>query len=194
MNSPPPPKNPLNGAILKLLQQHEGGLSEHQIHRHLESELTLLVESTEPNLRLFQRHFWVKNGLYQLQQEQLQQGRYLEISALQIRLLPLTSSGRHHLAEPDRITMRDYYLDWQQLQLTSSSDVERLLSQFWQRFRSHGQQGGAYQALGLAADASWDAIQQRYRQLAAQHHPDRGGEQQRFVAIRQAYEALKRQR
>lgn len=48
----------------------------------------------------------------------------------------------------------------------------------------------ARQVLGVGADATADEIKQAYRQLARQHHPDAGGDAERFHQIQQAYEAL----
>jgi DnaJ domain len=48
----------------------------------------------------------------------------------------------------------------------------------------------AYEVLGLTANATWDEIRKRYRELAAQHHPDRGGDQVLFRAIQKAYKLL----
>jgi DnaJ-domain-containing protein 1 len=44
--------------------------------------------------------------------------------------------------------------------------------------------------LGVGPDATADEIKQAYRQLARQHHPDVGGDAERFHQIQQAYEAL----
>lgn len=47
-----------------------------------------------------------------------------------------------------------------------------------------------YQTLGVARDADIDTIKRAYRKLAAQHHPDRGGDTAKFQAIQSAYETL----
>jgi len=47
-----------------------------------------------------------------------------------------------------------------------------------------------YQELGLAPNCSQDEIKQQYRALAHQHHPDRGGDAERFKRISLAYEVL----
>jgi hypothetical protein len=44
--------------------------------------------------------------------------------------------------------------------------------------------------LGLEAGASQEAIKKAYRRLAAQHHPDKGGDADEFVKISNAYEFL----
>jgi len=47
-----------------------------------------------------------------------------------------------------------------------------------------------YEILGVAKDAGSAAIKAAYRKLAQQHHPDKGGDKDRFQAIQQAYEVL----
>jgi curved DNA-binding protein CbpA len=47
-----------------------------------------------------------------------------------------------------------------------------------------------YQELGLAPDCSQEDIKRQYRILAHQHHPDRGGDAERFKRISLAYEVL----
>lgn len=53
-----------------------------------------------------------------------------------------------------------------------------------------GNQQQARQVLGVGADATADEIKAAYRQLAKQHHPDAGGDPERFHQIQQAYELL----
>lgn len=47
-----------------------------------------------------------------------------------------------------------------------------------------------YSILGVKRDATADEIKQAYRRMAAQHHPDRGGDTERFQEIQQAYDTL----
>jgi curved DNA-binding protein CbpA len=47
-----------------------------------------------------------------------------------------------------------------------------------------------YQELGLNPNCSQDEIKQQYRTLAHLHHPDRGGDAERFKRINLAYEIL----
>lgn len=47
-----------------------------------------------------------------------------------------------------------------------------------------------YQTLGIDKTATQDDIKRAYRRLASQHHPDKGGDTQRFQEIQQAYSVL----
>ena len=48
----------------------------------------------------------------------------------------------------------------------------------------------AYETLGVPKGASDEEIKRAYRKLASQHHPDKGGDTQRFQEIQSAYETL----
>lgn len=48
-----------------------------------------------------------------------------------------------------------------------------------------------YQTLGIARTAAPEEIKKAYRRLAAQHHPDRGGDEEEFKKINEAYDTLK---
>jgi len=47
-----------------------------------------------------------------------------------------------------------------------------------------------YDVLGIQKNASADEIKKSYRKLAKEHHPDRGGDEQKFKEISEAYETL----
>lgn len=47
-----------------------------------------------------------------------------------------------------------------------------------------------YDALGVGPSASAEEIRRAYRRLALEHHPDKGGDPERMIAIQQAYETL----
>jgi molecular chaperone DnaJ len=48
-----------------------------------------------------------------------------------------------------------------------------------------------YEILGIGKDASADEIKKSFRKLAIEHHPDRGGQEEKFKEITEAYEVLK---
>ena len=47
-----------------------------------------------------------------------------------------------------------------------------------------------YDELGLKKNATQDEIKSAYRRLVKQHHPDAGGEKERFLSIQDAWETL----
>jgi len=47
-----------------------------------------------------------------------------------------------------------------------------------------------YSVLGVARTATPDEIKRAYRKLASQHHPDKGGDTQRFQEVEEAYRIL----
>jgi DnaJ-class molecular chaperone len=47
-----------------------------------------------------------------------------------------------------------------------------------------------YEVLGLTKDASPDDVKKAYRKLAREHHPDKGGDPEKFKKVQEAYEVL----
>jgi DnaJ-class molecular chaperone len=47
-----------------------------------------------------------------------------------------------------------------------------------------------YTTLGIGKNASQDEIKKAYRKMAAQHHPDKGGDTAKFQEVQKAYETL----
>ena len=47
-----------------------------------------------------------------------------------------------------------------------------------------------YQTLGVSPQADEKEIKKAYRKLAGKHHPDKGGDENEFKKIQQAYETL----
>jgi len=47
-----------------------------------------------------------------------------------------------------------------------------------------------YQILGVSENASQDEIKKAYRKLAVEHHPDKGGDENKFKKISEAYDTI----
>lgn len=47
-----------------------------------------------------------------------------------------------------------------------------------------------YEILGVSKDADEKAIKKAFRKLAQKHHPDAGGDEEKFKEINEAYEVL----
>jgi hypothetical protein len=185
----------LPAQLHELLRAAPAGLGEYQLIQQLKARQCMHIPNLPltDKLVLFRTHFLLFNALYRLR-DQLwaSQSGYLQISALNIQLLPY-QPGSAELSEHD--PLRDYYLDLSQLNDTDEQDVAKLLLSFWTRM--HGSEekqaalelfelDGSAQALNLAT------IKHRYRQLVSQHHPDRGGSTERLQSINKAMEILER--
>ncbi len=147
----------------------------------------------EGNVALYREHFFLMHCLYRLQLQLVEEGAGLQIEALCIRLLVCRDQteglAEYHVDEK----LRDYYLDLLHID-ASAEEVAELLNNFWQSFQDYLQGDEALTVLGLDTDASMADIKVRYRTLAAEHHPDKGGDHEEFIQIRHAYESLKRAR
>lgn len=187
------PDNPLIIPVLEILKRSDAAITEHQLMKSLEQDDRHFTELAEShNLALFQKHFLIMNALYQLQWQLLQDNILLHISPLAIYIQPCCMASGKNLPDINSDEhLRVYYTDWQNLQQASESSVNNLLDNFWRLYSKQENRLDAYHILDLPMQASWDEVQHRYRSLAAQHHPDRGGDAGKFIAIRQAYEILK---
>jgi hypothetical protein len=112
----------------------------------------------------------------------------LAIHCLKVALLPYPADFDHLPATPD--PLRAYYLDLSHLENTGRQAVMEMLDTFWRRFARFGRRAEALAALGLADPVDYPEIKRRYRELAMEHHPDRGGEIEKLQAINAAMELL----
>jgi hypothetical protein len=187
------PDNPFKTAILTLIRESPLGLSEYDLIQRLqERDHSFAFAGESADLALFRKHFLVMNALYQLQSELFGAGMYLSVSPLDIRLEPLQTAGLALAPAENAAPLREYYLNWDNFVQTGRADVAAMLRRFRARYLALDERRQAMQSLDLPADASWKKIKQTYRRLAAQHHPDKGGDPARFRAIRVAYEILLR--
>jgi len=188
-------QNPLVPAILSILRRNlqsgqTGAFGIHHLLTALNSHACLQDLDKNPELDLFKKNFLMMNGLYQLQQSLWEdEGLVLNIATLNIRLSSQLESGRAALPEI-MDPMREYYLNWQHYSETTAEDVIALLNAFWLQQDIAGR-SEALLTLDLEPDATGEQVKQRYQRLASEHHPDKGGDPQQFMAIRQAYELLR---
>jgi len=181
-----------------LLRERPEGWREHELLGRLQEELPAEFRSRpwEGALDLFRRHALLFHGLHRLdlRLERERRGR-VRIHCLDIRLLPWEGAaaggapaGGPHPGAAD--PLRAYYLDLEALRRTRPEDVAALLDAFWRRLGAREGREADLAALGLEEGADEAAIRRRFRELAMRHHPDRGGDPERFQAIRAAYERL----
>jgi DnaJ-domain-containing protein 1 len=182
--------NPLLAPLLALLQQARGGYKVHELLAALRRQGAVPTLAEDEQLQLFRVNFLIMNALYQLQAELHDEGWWLVISTLDIRLEPLAGATdtrqRLVLGQP----LRSYYLDWRVFWQTDREEVEALLTRFWLAYDGTGRRAEALALFELTADASQETVRRRWRELALQHHPDRGGDAETFIRIRWAWECL----
>jgi hypothetical protein len=212
MNATAAPPNPLIPTLLRLLRasalRADGGISEYELLKALDAEAAgperAAAEGSriaDSDLHLFQRHFLLMNALYRLQDLLwLEERVWLTISPLRIAIEDAADESRENdiaAAAPQapghaaHTALRDYYLDWREFEATDGEAVATLLDSFWRRLRASDGSAAALATLQLSADAGWDEVQRQYRRLAAATHPDRGGDGEQFLAVREAYEVLR---
>lgn len=190
-------KNPLVGPILAILKKSPNGISEFDILKALKDLLPAFSQlADDSNLQLFRQHFLIMNALYQLQTSLWQEENLvLDITATRITLFSASQvklSGSTHLSDSVDAKLAAYYLDWDEYEKTDADEVSRLLNSFFKGISLTGNdRDTALKTLEIDAENPTKAdIKQQYRKLAQQHHPDRGGDQDRFIDLRQAYEYL----
>lgn len=139
-------------------------------------------------LALYRAHFLLFHTLYILADElaQAQQG-LIDISPLTICLREY-QPGEQRLTQADAV--RDYYLDWRNYEKTGAKDVEELIASFWIGMHRLGNRDEALAVLGLTDPVDDATIRKAYQRLAMQHHPDRGGDEERIQAINAAVNLL----
>ncbi|WP_053980312.1 DNA-J related domain-containing protein [Marinagarivorans algicola] len=198
-------------SIALLLQQHmqsvlvervAGGLS----GDHTEFEEYALIQwldtqgcwagldSVSASLALFAKHFLTRRGLYQSQQYWRTNGCRLEFGLMRITVVYCVTPSSHTAAVAIPLAdqaIADFYGDLSVLEKATQASVYRLLAGFWRRYEAFVAADSAYAVLGVEPDARWEVIQRAYRQLAAKHHPDKGGDPEQFLLVKAAYDQLK---
>jgi len=191
--------NPLKPAILQILRHAEQKLAIHELLAELKRRERIPRLHDDDQLALFRLNWMMMNALYQLQLDFIKDGLLLVISTLDIHLesLPKLNGKRTDAqAESEKALsqqpLRDYYFDWKNFSETTLEEVQAILDGVWQDYISSDEQKEAYQILGLESDADKKTIRQTYRKLAQQNHPDKGGDSDTFMAIREAYEIIRK--
>lgn len=181
----------LSDAVAQLLAAAPAGLSEFDLIQQLDRQHPELFPKPDLGdpLLLFQHHFILMHLLYRLQDDWWQANRcLLDIGPLRIAMRPLGEGDSQQLGSSG--SLRDYYLDGNNLNRETSASVQDLLDGFWKRLLGEEHRPQALAELGLDDSADRNAIRTRYRQLANEHHPDKGGNPETFRRIRDAYEQL----
>lgn len=188
-------ENPFLKVIKTRLERTPGQRwREYDLINSLVSDGVLANDYGATSLGLFQTHFLVKNALYHLQPVFLQMGMTLVIEPIHIYLeecgaeQPEQQSVSAAAAESPKVA--EYYLDWSHFVQASEESVDSLLQSFWQRYIALDAKAEALALFDLDASATFPEIRRRYRQLAMQHHPDRGGCKNKIAELNQAMAVL----
>lgn len=171
------------------LENHPEGVGEYDLMKILKSQgyFDFLSEPSLPH-ELFHAHFFLFHSLYLLHDVYLEKKQhFLNIHTLNIQLLPYMQ-GKNNLQEVDKL--REYYLDFSHLEKTSEDDVYEMLASFWNKFNNIDNREAALAELGLKDPIDDKTIKEKYRKLVMQHHPDRGGDNEKLQSINEAINVL----
>lgn len=183
----------LKKPVLELINQHQS-LSEHELISYLQAPPYELInkDTFKHNDALFCTHFLIRHLLYKIQDDFYKQKKAsLHIDTKLIQKRPYEDANTQQL-HTDSASLRAYYLDTAELLKMDTKEVESLLNSFWKKFISYQQADSSLACLGLNSGTNLTEIEQAYRKLAMQHHPDKGGDGGEFAKINQAYQHLKR--
>lgn len=190
-------RNPLIPDILAFLRDHPQGTEEYDLLKVLKTKHPMLTKLAEDhNLLLFRQHFLIMNALYQLKSSLWQEEQItLNITGMRVSLLfspPEHATGNTTVSNSPDAKLAAYYMDWDEYVNTDKGDVEQLLENFYLGIATIDERKDALKTLALHSDFIDDkeAIKRQYRKLAREAHPDRGGDPERFISLRQAYECL----
>ena len=184
----------MHNPFLQSLKQYitgAGPWTEHELLRKLVDDGLLSPDFGRQSIDLFHAHFLAMNALYRLQEFDLRSGFSLRIEATRIEWVR-NSHQEQSLVQTADHALRSYYLNWDHFSGATDDTVDQLLDSFWRRFLAQDKKHQALELMELEASVSMDQIKRRYRQLAMQLHPDRGGSDEKLAEINWAYETLKR--
>lgn len=171
------------------LEKQPDCIGEYELMQNLKSQgfFDFLSQPALP-YELFHAHFILFHALYLLRDSFLENKSYLLIiHTLKIELLPY-NKGETSIQETNKL--RDYYLDFGNLENTSEEDVYDMLASFWIKFNNFDNREAALAELGLKDPINDKAIKKEYRRLAMQYHPDRGGDTDKLQKLNDALASL----
>ncbi len=186
-----PGQTPLKAIVLSALQS-QSALKINELYEICRPFLPEAHPDNDNANRLFEINFLMMNALFELQTELIDDGLFLDVDAMQLQLLPLSTSDGQAIAKSIQSELRAYYLDRRNLEQITAAEIDTLLSDFWQRYLANDKRAWAYATLGLDEDASKSTARAAYQRLAGRTHPDRGGNPEEFLKVRSAWEILSR--
>lgn len=173
-----------------VLQGSPQGVGEYDLLQALREHGTysFLLADAGDTYALFRAHFMLSHALYRLRDLlKHKQEAHVDIGPLQIKLLPYQFSEQG-LDTLDKL--RGYYLDFSNLELITSEEVDELIASFWVNMHQLDHREDALTELGLSDPVDNETIKQTYKKLVMEHHPDRGGDKERLQTINTAMDRL----
>lgn len=176
--------------IIDFITLNAGVTQEYELLKFIEEKHPDFFDSLGTSPTLYRKHFFLFHQLYLLNDELNKNSSQLKISVLEISISH-SVKGSPAIGEIDHL--KSFYLNKQNLYL-SEDEILNMKKMFWKKYVALDKKADAIKLLELENIEPLDKkiIKQQYNRLANQHHPDRGGEQAQFIAIKQAYEELKR--
>lgn len=183
-------EQPFVAFIEAFLADHPEGVNEHDLLCAMDEQGFFQTLDTEvsSSLLLFQKHFLLFHVLYSINQQRVADKLgALQISPILIKQLDYVEADTQ-IGEVDALS--DYYLELDNLTSATGDNINELLDGFWIKYLRNDKRGGALEVLGLNDPVTDKVIVQRYRKLVSVHHPDKGGDKDKILAINVAYAVL----
>ncbi len=150
------------------------------------------VFSFEPgagDLLLFRTHFFLYHLLYMLRIKLLEESEgVLSMFSIHISLEEYSNEAGSTPVAYD--LLQEYYLNLDHLKNATATEVEMLLHGFFQKFAAYRSRKQACKVLGVSENASIHSVRKQYYTLVKLHHPDLGGDPEKFKTIQEAMENL----
>lgn len=178
-----------NQFILDYIRQNGGSIKEHHLLSYIESEHPEFFSNLGESPTLYKKHFLLFHHLYQINEVLSKEQLRLIISALDIRLLPIGEAGQS-IGGVDGL--KDFYLNIDNL-FKSEEEIIIMQRQFWQKYLAIDKKAKAIKIMQLdkEPEINLQKIKKRFNELARKYHPDKGGDKEAFIQIKQAYDDLK---
>lgn len=145
----------------------------------------------EPMLALYKKNFLAMHALYTVQDRLLSRGISLAISPISLTVTPLADCEGSALTA-EATALGEFYLDLNYFNDATSETAHKLLESFWQKYHAHDHLTEAFAVLELEPTQVFAEVKAQYRRLANIHHPDKGGDEEQFRRMQEAYGVIKR--
>jgi hypothetical protein len=176
--------------------------------------------SQADTLTLYQSHFLLFHVLYRLQDELYQEKKYLHVHFMRTILVPYPDAKHCRFFEElfgrfcqaacvsdggycdfhinqigetalNELSLRYFYLDGRNFYKLDARTATAFMNGTWEILTHYDEYQRSLRILGVSERADLSLIKKRFRQLAKEHHPDRGAtSSERFHEINNAYQLL----